>query len=146
MSPEIVLFALRVLSVLLLLGILVGLFYVLWRDYRSTVQQIQSARRSYGRLVALDSLDGKMVANGTTFPLLPLTSLGRSATNHVMVSDSFASGEHAQIVLRTGQWWLEDRHSRNGTTLNNVVIQQPVVMTTGDIIGIGEHYFRLELE
>ncbi len=146
MSPEIVLFALRVLSVLLLLGILVGLFYLLWRDYLSAVQQIQSARRSYGRLVALESLDSKMVANGAAFPLLPLTSLGRSATNHIVVSDSFASSEHAQIVLRTGQWWLEDRHSRNGTTLNNVIIQQPVVMTTGDIIGIGQHYFRLELE
>ena len=48
--------------------------------------------------------------------------------------------------MRNGQWWLEDRASRNGTLLNGVPVQQPVIVTDGDVIGIGNYHFRLEME
>ena len=86
------------------------------------------------------------VVTGETYPLLPLTSLGRSPTNTVPINDSFASSEHALVAFRNGQWWLEDRRSRNGTLLNDMPVTQPVVITDGDIIGIGKIKFRLELE
>ena len=34
------------------------------------------------------------------------------------ISDPYASGEHSLVAWRSGQWWLEDRDSRNGTLLN----------------------------
>ncbi len=78
---------------------------------------------------------------GQTYPLLPLTSLGRSPTNTIPISDDYASGEHALVALRSGQWWLEDRQSRNGTTINGMPITQPVIITDGDIIGVGSVSF-----
>jgi FHA domain. len=48
--------------------------------------------------------------------------------------------------MRNGQWWLEDRKSRNGTTLNGMPVTQSVIVTDGDIIGIGKMRFRLDLE
>jgi pSer/pThr/pTyr-binding forkhead associated (FHA) protein len=86
------------------------------------------------------------VVTGETYPLLPLTSLGRSPTNTIRINDTFASGDHALLAMRSGQWWLEDRRSRNGTMLNDLRVTQPVVVTDGDVIGIGNIKFRVELE
>jgi hypothetical protein len=145
-SPEVILLLLRLLSVISLLLFLGALFVIIWKEYRSTVDQLQASRRSYGKLVGLQEIDGSYVMMGDSYPLLPLTSLGRAPTNSIVVNDNFASSEHALVFLRNGQWWLEDRHSRNGTTLNELPVTQPIVMTNGDIIGIGKKCYRLELE
>ncbi len=146
MSTELTLFLLRLISGALLIGILALLFVIMWRDYRSAVAQVEASRRAYGRLVELREIDEGFAATGQTYPLLPLTSLGRSPTNSIPISDDYASGEHAVIALRSGQWWLEDRQSRNGTTINGMPITHPVIITDGDIIGVGNLCFRLELE
>ncbi len=146
MTTEGVLLLLRIVSGLLLAGVLLVLFAALWRDYHHVASGVEARRRSYGKLVALRELDGQIVVTGETYPLLSLTSLGRAPTNTVPISDSFASSEHALVALRDGQWWLEDRNSRNGTMLNDLPLTAPVVLTEGDVIGIGQAKFRLELE
>jgi hypothetical protein len=145
-STEVILFLLRLASGLTLLALLSALFVVIWRDYHSAVKEVELDRRVHGRLVALRSIHGSDVVTGETYPLLPLTSLGRSPTNTIQINDNFASGEHALVAIRNGQWWLEDRHSRNGTMLNDMPVNQPVVVTDGDIISIGNIKFRIELE
>lgn len=137
---------LRLLSGFILLLILFGLFVILWRDYRSATSEVEASRRVYGQLVVLQEIDGTYVMTGESYPLLPLTSLGRSPTNTIRINDNFASSEHALIAMRSGQWWLEDRQSRNGTMLNEMLINQPVIITHDDIISIGNTKFRLELE
>lgn len=146
MSLEITLFLLRIVSASLLLMFMLAIFVTLLREYQSTIRQMQANRRRHGQIITLQEIDGTYVILGETYPLLHLTSIGRSATNTIVVNDSFASNEHAQIVLRDGRWWLEDRHSRNGTTLNEIPVIQPVIMTDGDIIGIGNKRFKIELE
>jgi hypothetical protein len=146
MTTEIILFVLRLLSGLLLLAILAVVFFAIWRDNRSAMSASIWQRRIYGQLTQLTEVDGSYLMTGTAYPLMRLTSLGRAPTNSVIVDDSFASSDHALVALRSGQWWLEDRHSRNGTTLNEIRISQPVVITDGDIIGIGQIRFRLDLE
>src|SRR5688500_4742251 len=101
---------------------LLALFIVLWRDFRAAAREAEATRRSYGRLVVMREMDGNYARTGETHPLLPLTSLGRSPTNTIRVDDTFASGDHAVVTMRNGQWWLEDRNSRNGTTLNGVIV------------------------
>ena len=146
MSTDVILLLLRILSGTALLLLLAIVMVFLWRDYRNTVVSVESSRRVYGRLVTMQEVGGKYVVTGLNYPLLQLTSLGRSPTNTITVEDTYASSEHAIVALRNGQWWLEDRKSRNGTLLNELLITQPVVVTDGDIIGIGHMRFRLELE
>ena len=141
MSTELILLLLRLISGLLLVAALVLLFVVMWRDYRSAVVQVEASRRTYGRLIELHEFDDSYNATGKSYPLLPLTSLGRSPTNTITINNDYASGEHALVALRSGQWWLEDRESRNG-----MPITEPVIITDGDIIGVGSVSFRLELE
>jgi hypothetical protein len=145
-TTELILFVLRVLSGLLLLSILAALFWVMWQGYRGTINQLQASRRSYGHLYLVEVIDGEHRETNQTYDLLPLTSLGRSPTNTIIIEDSFASSEHALLTLRNGQWWLEDRHSRNGTSLNGELISEPMVITNGDMIEVGNVCYRLELE
>lgn len=146
MTIETTLFLLRVLSGGLLFLLLIVLLVVLWRDYRSAALQVESNRRAYGRLTAMQVLDGTEMLTGETYPLLPLTSIGRATSNTIPIEDAFASQQHALLALRNGSWWLEDRHSRNGTMLNGIAITQPIIVTEGDVIGIGNIRFRVELE
>jgi hypothetical protein len=145
-TADIVLFLLRIVSAGLLLSLLAALMFIIWRDYLGAVGEVQASRRVYGQLVTLQDIDGAMMVTGEVHPLLPVTSLGRAPTNTIVINDTFASSEHAVVFLRAGQWWLEDRRSRNGTALNGLPVSQPIVVTNGDIIGIGQRHFRLELE
>jgi predicted component of type VI protein secretion system len=135
-----------VLAGLCLAGILTALFVIVWRDYQQAVAATQSIRRVYGQLVKLAAINTEWIETGDTYPLLQLTTFGRAPTNTILLEDTFASGEHAQIALRNGQWWLEDRNSRNGTLLNGEKITMPIIVTSGDVIGIGNISFRLMLQ
>ena len=146
MSTELLLFILRLVSGALLVTVLVLLFIFMWRDFRSAATQIEASRRAYGRLTVLYEVDPTHAVAGQSYPLLPITSLGRAPTNTIPIEDTFASSEHAVVAKRNGQWWLEDRQSRNGTTLNGMPVTQPLIITDGDIIGIGKMRFRLDLE
>lgn len=145
MSIDVTLFVLRVLSGLCLAGFLTAILVILWRDYRSAAVAVQVNRRVHGQLVALTQIENLFVETGVTHPLLPITTLGRAPTNDIVIQDTFASSEHALIVLRNGQWWLEDKGSRNGTLLNGDPITTPIIVTEGDIISIGSSSFRLVL-
>ena len=146
METDVILLLLRLASGIGLLSLILTVTLIVWREYRATIEQLEANRRVYGQLVALQEIDGNYIVMGQTFPLRPATTLGRAPTNHIVINDSFASGDHAQIVLRNGQWWLEDRRSRNGTTLNELPISGPTIMTDGDVLGIGQRRYRLDLE
>ena len=140
MSVEVALFILRVLAGIGLLAFLLTLYWILWRGLR----QAEAVRKSYGHLLA--SGGATESAGRLRFELTPTTTLGRSASNSIVVDDEFASAEHARIVLRAGRWWLEDSGSRNGTALNGEPLESPAVLADGDIIGIGRSRFTLSLD
>jgi len=145
MSPVYVLFALRALLAVLLYGFLGLLLWLLWQDVRMAAKASQARFRRLGQLVVLESTL-PAVAPGARFPLLPVTSLGRAATNTAPIPDEAVSLEHALLHLREGQWWLEDLDSRNGTRLNDVPVTQPAPVVPGDVIVIGRIKLKIEIE
>lgn len=141
---DILLLALRFLLTILLYAFLAAVLLMLWRDLRQATA-ISEAARPGGQLVVLHTADEEL-AVGTTFPLQPVTSIGRSPSNTILIPDTYASAQHALLAWREGQWWLEDRDSRNGVLLNGTRINGPTVVSAGDIIGIGRTQLKLELE
>ncbi len=122
---------------------LIAVFIVLWRDVRAAIPVgAPAAPEASGRLVVLEG--NAELATGAVLSLRPFTTLGRGASNTLVLPDTFASAEHAVITLRGGQWWLEDRGSRNGTMVNELPIESPVVLSAGDVIGIGRIKLKVE--
>jgi len=141
---DILLLVLRILLTALLYAFLAAVLLILWRDLRQTTATGEVTRPG-GRLVVLRSADDKL-AVGDSFPLQPVTSIGRSLANSIPIPDSYASNQHTLLTWREGQWWLEDRGSRNGTLLNDTAIDSSTVVSAGDVIGVGRARLKLELE
>ncbi len=143
MSFEVVLLILRLVGAGLLIAFLGTIAWLIYRDMQVTAQSITHQSRQQGNLRVL-MLNGEVPVGELSYPLMPVTSLGRASTNTIVLKEPFASGEHALITRRDGQWWLEDLSSRNGTLLNDVLLTETAVITTSDIITIGETRLKIE--
>lgn len=142
MDNALILLGLRLLAGASLLTFLGCVVYFLRRETRLYLEHMQAQQRLRGRLVVVSSPTD---SPGTILPLMASTSLGRAPTNTIQIHDRYASNEHARVVWRLGQWWLEDQQSSNGTRVNNLPVTEPTVLATGDIIAIGEVQLRFEL-
>jgi len=70
-------------------------------------------------------------------------SLGRIAANMIVLESPKVSRRHALIHLQNiGEPWLIDFGSSNGTFLNKRRIHQPVRLSDGDQITIGDEVFK----
>ena len=134
---------LRLLSALLLLGFLGAMAWLIVRDLRRAATETVQERISRGHLRVLAS-ESSTAAPGTIFPLLPVTRIGRSENNTIVLEDAFVSAEHALLARRDAQWWLEDLNSRNGTLLNDLPLGESTVVSAGDVITIGSVQLKIE--
>ena len=130
----------------MLLGFVAVIGWMLWQDFQQTAKvAVRQSAFSRGRLVVTES-EVEGIEAGQSWVLQSVTKLGRAATNTIVIAEPFASNEHALVAWRGGQWWLEDLKSSNGTLLNGVRIQEPTVLSAGDVIGFGRISMRLEIE
>jgi adenylate cyclase len=82
-------------------------------------------------------------ADGKRHPIHGSCSLGRIAANAIVLESSKVSRRHALIHSQNiGELWLIDFGSSNGTFLNKRRIRQPVRLSDGDQITIGDEVFK----
>lgn len=82
---------------------------------------------------------------GMSVPVADTINLGRAADSTFILEDDYASSRHAQLVRQDPtSWLLTDLNSTNGTYVNGRRVEQPVLVSTGDVIRIGRTLMRLE--
>mgnify|MGYP001547975069 FL=1 len=143
MNGAAILFLLRILSAIILLSFLSAIAWLVYQDLRRTASNTLEKLQTQGHLRVLAS-DSKSAAEGTIFPLLPVTRIGRAEYNTIVLEDAFVSAEHALLTRREKQWWLEDLKSRNGTLLNDLPVYEATVISAGDVITIGSVRLKIE--
>jgi hypothetical protein len=141
---EVVLFIVRIVLTGLLYAFLAALFVLLWRDLQAARQSASTAMRRERPAQLRVMRAGEGFTLGQVLPLAAFTTIGRAESNAIIVADPYASAEHALVAWRSGQWWLEDRGSRNGTLLNAIAVDEPLVLGQGDVIGVGRLQFKFE--
>ena len=130
MSPEVVLLAARIglaLSLYTFLGILL---WFLARDLRQGLRAAEPLPMAHV-LVGSESEGPK------AYRLAVTNLIGRAADNSICLDDSTISAYHVRLSFQGGQWWLEDLGSRNGTGVNDLAIEEPIVVAYGDRIRVG---------
>ena len=83
---------------------------------------------------------------GRVFPLVPgINVLGRAPAVDIALTDEEVSRTHAWITLGqgTGEVYLEDKGSTNGTLLNGTLIKGRVRLSPGDRLTLGNHVLKL---
>jgi Nif-specific regulatory protein len=77
---------------------------------------------------------------GDVFPLVAdqQYTLGRVATNRIVLKDELCSREHAEVYFRENKWRVRDNHSLNGTRLNGERMDDEHELAPGDEIALGK--------
>ncbi|MBI4320768.1 MAG: FHA domain-containing protein [Chloroflexi bacterium] len=136
MATEFVILGLRILFVVLLYAFLFQVVLVILKDLRTRSSSTESQLAEFGRLVVLEcGFEG--VLRDQSFGLEPVTSIGRSAGNTIVLPDTVVSSQHALIAAHDGEWVIEDLRSTNGTYVNRHAISGPTPLRLGDVIQIG---------
>jgi hypothetical protein len=130
MSPELALLALRLGLALVLYTFFGAVLLFLWRDLRATARASEIAPPAHLEL-RTDP------APSRAFPLSNLNLVGRASDNTILIDDGTVSSHHARLSYQGGQWWLEDLGSKNGTGVNELDVEDPIVVTFGDKIRFG---------
>jgi len=137
MTPGLVLLVIRIVSGLILYAFLGMILLFLWKE----IQSHRGSEINYPPAV-LVLADGSNV--DVRHSLIANNRIGRAADNSLVLQDETASAHHALLSFHKGQWLLEDLGSRNGTAVNGIALEGPLVVTYGDQIAFGRVEFRME--
>jgi transcriptional regulator with GAF, ATPase, and Fis domain len=64
-------------------------------------------------------------------------TLGRAATNRIVLKDDLCSREHAEVSYNEGRWRIRDLNSLNGTRVNNEPLDGEIALNPKDIVHLG---------
>ena len=67
-----------------------------------------------------------------------VVTVGRSATNKLVLHDDACSRNHCEVFFLDGEWWLRDLESRNGTLVGDEAVSGDIELNSGDIVSIGK--------
>src|SRR4051794_12977929 len=82
---------------------------------------------------------------GTTLPLGASGILiGRAPSCTLVLDDDYSSSRHARIFPQSGQWFVEDLGSTNGTFLGNERVAQPTPLPVGTPVRVGQSVLELQ--
>lgn len=129
------------------------IFYFIITDLRhlSNTGDAGEEQRDAGIGAELVVTDSKMSAfkPGDVVRLGRETRIGRGKNNDLKISDNFVSHNHARIIFREQNFFLEDLNSINGTYINGVRVREPLLLKSGDslkIAGVTFKFARWEYE
>lgn len=71
-------------------------------------------------------------------------TVGREAGCQIVLNSSLVSRRHCQLLLTDGGIVVTDVGSQNGTYVNDVAIDQPTLLKTGDVLRIGAILFEVQ--
>ncbi len=80
---------------------------------------------------------------GDVFPLTPgqTCTLGRAASNRIVLKDDLCSREHAEISSAEGRWRVRDLNSLNGTRVNGAAVETDRELAPNDEVQLGRTRF-----
>jgi len=136
MTPQLVVLLLRLSLGLVLYAFLGTMMVLLWRELKQ--------ERSREAILPPAALEFEAPAEGElpAIPLVESNLIGRAPDNSIVLRDDTVSARHARISYAAGQWILEDLGSKNGTRVNDLLLEQPLVVTYGDRLSFGSIHAR----
>ena len=136
--------ALRIALVALLYLIILQVVAVARRDLKQAAKAPAEMRGPHpviGHLIVVDSGSTRLTP-GARLAIEPITTIGRSPTNTIVLESTFVSTEHTRIIYRDRSLWVEDLGSRNGTLVDGQPVTQPVAVGPGSILQVGDVRFK----
>jgi len=129
----VILFALRILIVVVLYVFLGRAIWLLWKSIGSQ----QEARDS--EVVPPLRLSSTLLGDqGAKTFTLPEVIIGRDLSCDFILPHELVSARHGRFSFHQNQWWYEDLKSTNGSYLEDLRIEEPIVVKDGDVLFCSE--------
>jgi pSer/pThr/pTyr-binding forkhead associated (FHA) protein len=135
---------LRVALVAILYLVILQVVAVARRELRVAQKMPIATTRSkpvVGHLIVIDE-GSTPLQPGARLDIEPVTTIGRSPTNTIVLDSTFISTEHARILYKDRSLWVEDLSSRNGTLVDQRPVHDAVAVTPGSILQVGDVRFK----
>lgn len=136
-----VLLLLRIILVVILYGFIAWALYTLWRDMKNQEKTLSIPQCPKLTLIKL----GMEEPESTSFIQSEIV-LGRVPTSDLQIEDNTISAQHALLSYHHDQWWAKDLESTNGTFLNNERIFDEQLITSGDVLKLGNFTFEIQVQ
>ena len=72
--------------------------------------------------------------------------IGRNPDCDLVLDDETVSGRHGRLSYQLNQWWYEDLKSTNGSWLDDLKIEEPIVVKDNDSIYCGDAVFKIYIK
>jgi adenylate cyclase len=69
--------------------------------------------------------------------------VGRRESNDIVLRFENVSGQHCELVVNYGYWYVKDLNSRNGVKVNNVRVTGEKRLDPGDTVAIAKHKYEI---
>ncbi len=126
---------LRILSLAMLYIFLGIAIWMLWRAV--SAKEASAGRIAIPSISLVTDEDGKREELSFTSQEV---SIGRSPESDFRLDNHTVSARHGRLNYHLNQWWYEDLNSTNGSFLQGMRIEEPIVLKDGDEIAFGEVY------
>jgi len=131
----------RILLALVLLGFMLFAMYLLWQELNKQKNLLSNMQIPLISLKVLNSNNKKEYSYSIREIII-----GRDSTCECQMDDKTVSSRHARLSYHHSHWWIEDIKSKNGTYLNNELISESRVITSNDIVRIGNVSFLVNID
>ena len=102
----------------------------------------KKVKKNYG-IEVISPGENSNIKKGTIIPIIDIITIGRKEDNSVVLQDMHTSGNHAKLVVKENNLYIQDLHSTNGTFVNGRKISTNVKLLGREEIQIGTTVFRV---
>jgi len=133
-----------VFRVLFFIGLYAFLGLAIWLLWKSI-----SGTRLRGGTIAIPTLT-LATTQGEDQNIQTFTSsevlIGRNPDCDLILNDETVSGRHGRLSYQLNQWWYEDLKSTNGSWLDDLKVEEPIVVKDNDSIYCGDAVFKIYIK
>ncbi|GAA0086964.1 FHA domain-containing protein [Clostridium sp. CTA-7] len=116
---------------------------IMYKDVKGGGRRKQpSAKKNYG-IEVLSVGENSSLEEGSILLLRGIITIGRKEGNTIKLTDQYASGNHAKIVVKNNEIIIEDLDSTNGVFINDEKVEGYARIMANDKIRIGSAIFKV---
>lgn len=88
---------------------------------------------------------GELIPEGGGDPIpmvKPSLLIGRRESCDIVLRFANVSGQHCQLSLEEGYWYVQDMNSQNGTKVNGERVSRKL-LESGDVLTVSKHKYKI---
>ncbi len=130
-----------VIFIIILYFIIYYALKIMYKDKPSKPVK-KKVKKNYG-IEVISTGESSNIKKGTIIPIIDIVTIGRREDNSVVLQDRHTSGNHARLIVKENNLYIQDLQSTNGTFVNGRKISTNVKLLGREEIQIGTTIFRV---